>query len=140
MIPSKYPRDTLPLRRVETAKHGLAHRFIGKLKQEQWDGRRYRNLAEVCSDLGRMLDQVYNQQRLPSALVCRSPAEFERINSATSTPLATTTLSLVSPPQIRCTGQSSPQPTATAPPEPAAKAPGPSANPRPDSRPPLLLH
>jgi transposase InsO family protein len=70
--------------------------FIGKLKQEQWDGRRYRDLTEVRSDLGRMLDRVYNQERLHSALGYLSPAEFEQINSATSTPLVSTNLSLIS--------------------------------------------
>lgn len=70
--------------------------FIGKLKQEQWDGRRYRDIVEVRADLGRMLDQVYNQERLHSALGYLSPAEFEQINSATSTPLVSTNLSLVS--------------------------------------------
>jgi transposase InsO family protein len=60
--------------------------FIGKLKQEQWDGRRYQNLAEVRADLKRMLDEVYNRQRLHSALGYLSPAEFETINANPAQP------------------------------------------------------
>jgi len=55
--------------------------FIGKLKQEQWDGRRYRNLDEVRGDLRHMLEQVYNRERLHSALGYTPPAEFELLNS-----------------------------------------------------------
>jgi putative transposase len=69
--------------------------FIGKLKQEQWDGRRYQNLAEVRADLGRMIDQIYNHERLHSALGYLSPAEFETIN-ATPAPTTPDNLSLVS--------------------------------------------
>lgn len=69
--------------------------FIGKLKQEQWDGRRYCNLSEVRSDLGRMIDEIYNRERLHSALGYISPVEFERLN-ATSAPPAPNNLSLVS--------------------------------------------
>lgn len=60
--------------------------FIGKLKQEQWDGRRYRNLAEVRTDLKRILEQVYNHQRLHSALGYLSPAEFETLHATSAAP------------------------------------------------------
>lgn len=75
--------------------NALCESFIGKLKQEQWDGRRYQNLAEVRADLTRMLDEVYNHERLHSALGYLSPAEFETIN-ATTAPPAPANLSLVS--------------------------------------------
>jgi len=68
--------------------------FIGKLKQEQWDGRRYRNITEVRSGLSHMIDEIYNLERLHSALGYISPAEFERIN-ATSVPQAPNNLSLI---------------------------------------------
>lgn len=61
--------------------NAICESFIGKLKQEQWDGRRYQNLADVRRDLKRMLDEVYNHQRLHSALGYLSPAEFETINA-----------------------------------------------------------
>lgn len=69
--------------------------FIGKLKHEQWDDRRSQNLAEVRTDLGRMIDEVYNDERLHSALGYVSPVEFERLN-ATSVAPAPNDLSLVS--------------------------------------------
>ena len=69
--------------------------FIGKLKQEQWDGRRYRNLSDVRSDLRRMLEQVYNRERLHSALGYTSPAEFEQLHSPCSKPAASSNLSLI---------------------------------------------
>jgi transposase InsO family protein len=54
-----------------------AESFMATLKREQIDGRAYRDLPEAAADIGRFLDEVYNRQRLHSALGYRSPEQFE---------------------------------------------------------------
>src|SRR3989454_8667902 len=53
-----------------------AESFIKTLKYEE--GTEYRNLEEAKALIGKFLEQVYNQQRLHSALGYRPPLEFER--------------------------------------------------------------
>ena len=59
--------------------------FIGKLKQEQWDGRRYARVDEARRDLRRILEEVYNTERIHSALGYLTPAEFEQQHAASPT-------------------------------------------------------
>ena len=47
------------------------------LKQEEVDGRTYRDLAEAQASIGTFIDEVYNRQRLHSALDYLAPAAFE---------------------------------------------------------------
>jgi Integrase core domain len=47
------------------------------LKVEEVDGRRYRNFDHAATSIGSFIEDVYNQQRLHSALGYRSPMEFE---------------------------------------------------------------
>jgi putative transposase len=54
-----------------------AESFMKTLKTEEVDGRRYRDLEEAKSSIGLFIEDVYNQQRLHSALDYRSPVEFE---------------------------------------------------------------
>ena len=54
-----------------------AESFMATLKREQIDGRRYRDLAEATADIGAFIDEVYNTDRLHSALGYCSPTEFE---------------------------------------------------------------
>ena len=58
--------------------------FIGKLKQEQWDGRRFTSLDDVRAALHTMIEEVYNQQRIHSALGYQTPEEYERTASTSS--------------------------------------------------------
>jgi putative transposase len=54
-----------------------AESFMKTLKVEEVDGRRYRNFDHASTSIGSFIEDVYNQQRLHSALGYRSPMEFE---------------------------------------------------------------
>lgn len=54
-----------------------AESFMKTLKQEEVDGRTYRDIDEARAAIGTFLDEVYNRRRLHSALAYRPPAEFE---------------------------------------------------------------
>jgi len=54
-----------------------AESFMKTLKQEEVDGRAYRDLRHASTAIGAFIEQVYNRQRLHSALAYRPPAEFE---------------------------------------------------------------
>ena len=52
--------------------------FIKTLKYEEVYRQEYRNLAEALASIRQFIDQIYNQQRLHSALGYSPPEEFER--------------------------------------------------------------
>ena len=54
-----------------------AESFLKTLKQEEFDGRAYRNADEACRSIGTFIEKVYNRQRLHSALAYLTPTEFE---------------------------------------------------------------
>lgn len=57
--------------------NAMAESFMKTLKQEEVDGSTYRDLAEARAAIGRFIEEVYNHQRLHSALAYKAPAEFE---------------------------------------------------------------
>jgi putative transposase len=54
-----------------------AESFMKTLKHEEVDGRAYRDLRQARREIGCFIEEVYNRQRLHSALDYRPPVEFE---------------------------------------------------------------
>jgi transposase InsO family protein len=54
-----------------------AESFMKTLKHEEVDGRNYRDLNQARAAIGVFIEDVYNRQRLHSALAYRPPTEFE---------------------------------------------------------------
>jgi transposase InsO family protein len=65
-------------RKASPWENGRVESFMKTLKAEEVSLRQYRNLAEARRSIGHFLDQVYNQQRLHSALGYLPPVHFER--------------------------------------------------------------
>jgi putative transposase len=59
-----------------------AESFMKTLKAEEVDGRLYRDRHEAARCIGSFIEQLYNTQRLHSALGYRPPAEFEACHRA----------------------------------------------------------
>ena len=59
--------------------NAFAESFIKTLKYEEVYRNKYADLAEATASIGEFIDQVYNRQRLHSALGYRSPLEFEQV-------------------------------------------------------------
>jgi transposase InsO family protein len=57
--------------------NAMAESFMRTLKKEEVDGRAYRDLADARAAIGQFIDEIYNDQRLHSALAYLSPSAFE---------------------------------------------------------------
>jgi putative transposase len=65
-------------RRGNPYDNARAERFMRTLKEEEVYGADYRDLEDARSRIGEFLEQVYNRQRLHSALRYLTPEEFEQ--------------------------------------------------------------
>jgi putative transposase len=68
-----------------------AESFMKTLKAEEVDGRRYRNLDDATTSIATFIDQLYNPQRLHSALNYLSPMEFEADIACNGAPIVSAT-------------------------------------------------
>jgi putative transposase len=57
--------------------NGKCESFIKTLKQEEINARSYSNLEELGQHIEEFMEQIYNRQRLHSALGYRTPEQFE---------------------------------------------------------------
>jgi len=57
--------------------NATAESFMSTLKREEVDGRAYRTAQEARCSIGSFIEEVYNRQRLHSALNYLAPADFE---------------------------------------------------------------
>jgi transposase InsO family protein len=69
-------------RRGNPYDNARAERFMRTLKEEEVYGKDYHSLEDARSRIGEFLEQVYNRQRLHSALRYLTPEEFEQANEA----------------------------------------------------------
>ncbi len=65
-------------RRANPWDNAACESFMKTLKSEEVHRTEYRNLAHARRAIGEFLEDIYNEQRLHSALQYVSPAEFER--------------------------------------------------------------
>ena len=63
-----------------------AESFMKTLKAEEVDGRLYCNLKEAEQCIGTFIEEIYNKQRLHSALGYRPPVEFEALHRTSVRP------------------------------------------------------
>lgn len=57
--------------------NAMAESFMKTLKTEEVDGRQYTTIDDARMRIDHFIEQVYNRQRLHSALAYKPPAEFE---------------------------------------------------------------
>ena len=69
-------------RRGNPYDNARAERFMRTLKEEEVHGTDYQDLENARSRIGEFLEQVYNRQRLHSALRYLTPEEFEQASQA----------------------------------------------------------
>jgi len=61
--------------------NAMAESFMRTLKREEVNGRAYRDRSEAEASIGTFIEQVYNRQRLHSALSYLAPEAFETVQA-----------------------------------------------------------
>ena len=61
--------------------NAMAESFMKTLKTEEVDGGQYKDLAHATSAIGEFIEEVYNRDRLHSALNYLTPVAFEQTKS-----------------------------------------------------------
>jgi putative transposase len=61
----------------EAEENGYAERFMRTIKEEEVDLSEYRDYADAQNQIGRFIEDVYNQKRIHSSLGYLTPVEFE---------------------------------------------------------------
>jgi putative transposase len=69
-------------RRGNPYDNARAERFMRTLKEEEVHGTEYQDLEDARGRIGEFLEQVYNRQRVHSALRYLTPEEFEQASQA----------------------------------------------------------
>ena len=61
----------------EAEENGYAERLMRTIKEEEVDLSEYHNFSDAKNQIGRFIEDVYNQKRIHSSLGYLTPAEFE---------------------------------------------------------------